>query len=105
VKSPSSGAAWTEDQDAKLQQLRREGRVWEDIGNRFNKSAIACRLPFMRLQAKAGTQPWAKEDEDKLKTAYQKRKTACGIWLHLKWDLKGTGERWRQRRSNWDSRD
>lgn len=58
---------WTEEDDNRLEKLRKEGRSWRSIGDRLDRSEASCsaRMVFLRRQrgeTMRSRLPWTDED-------------------------------------------
>jgi hypothetical protein len=58
---------WTEEEDARLEALRAEGRSWRAIGDRLDRSEASCSQRMTQIRARRGEMmksrvPWTDED-------------------------------------------
>lgn len=64
-------AKWSLEDDAKLIQLRQEGRTWDEVSHHFyNRSATSCRLHYQNYVEKKPI--WNEDSKDKLARVYER---------------------------------
>jgi hypothetical protein len=89
--------AWTEEQNALLNQLKSEVGpgppiTWGDVAKRFpGKSGNACRKHYERLKNQERKQDWDEEKLEKLALIYNNLKK--DFWLKVA-ERMGPGEKW-----------